>query len=186
MHKMSFYGFETVDQGDVSKFWSRVDKTPGHGPHGDCWVWSGARRDTQTYIGYGIVYFGHRVVGTHRLSWFLEHGWIPEGMNVLHTCDNRVCVNPSHLFLGTVLDNGLDMARKGRSGPTVHPERYGRGETHPRSKLSEKQVLKITRLYKTGKFTARAIGKQFGVTDVLVGLIGKGKVWKHLHAGGAA
>ena len=96
-------------------FWAKVQKTAS------CWEWMGARN----HNGYGIV---SRRVGNslaHRVSWAYVHGQIPEGLYACHTCDNPACVNPSHLFLGTQLDNMKDMSAKGRSR---------RGKKYPRSK----------------------------------------------------
>ena len=87
------------------RFWDKVRETE------QCWEWQGARATN----GYG--HFATRTgqfVSAHRLCWMLVFGEIPEGLLVLHTCDNRRCVNPKHLFLGTHSDNNLDMYRKGR------------------------------------------------------------------------
>lgn len=98
------------------RFWSRVRK----GAEDECWEWTGPRIPTQ----YGTIMVNGRVERAHRASWFLAHGPVPDGMWVLHSCDNRGCVNPIHLFLGTRQDNVDDMVRKGRG-------RYpGRALTH--------------------------------------------------------
>lgn len=78
----------------------------------ECWAWTG-RKDA---FGYGVVQLGRGEprTGAHRVSWELHVGPIPEGMQVLHHCDNPECTNPSHLFLGTPLDNMLDASAKGR------------------------------------------------------------------------
>lgn len=83
------------------RFWPKVERA-AHG----CWPWIGAvRRD-----GYGSFKDG----AAHRISWLLAHGSVPSNFMVLHHCDNKICVNPEHLFLGTALDNAADMTAKGR------------------------------------------------------------------------
>jgi hypothetical protein len=84
----------------------------------DCMVWRGARNG----CGYGAKRIGGKVRSTHRLAWEWANGTIPDGMCVLHRCDNPPCCNPSHLFLGTVADNNRDRKAKGRG--------YNRNKTH--------------------------------------------------------
>lgn len=92
----------------MERFWNKVSKTPG------CWIWKGSSRGA----GYGCIHVNGIVVDTHRLSWEMHYGEIPEGLCVCHICDNRLCVRPDHLFLGTHQDNSDDAKNKGR---TYHP-----------------------------------------------------------------
>lgn len=109
------------------RFWSRVLIREAN----DCWLWLGCL----TAVGYGNLGLpGRKSVGAHRFSWALANGPIPDGLWVLHRCDVRHCVNPSHLFLGTVADNQADMKSKGRAA---------RGSRVPNSKLSPEHVLAI-------------------------------------------
>ena len=99
-------------------------------PMSGCWLWTGAVKE----LGYGVIGLGTRQQGTakaHRVGWELRHGAIPAGMNVLHRCDTPSCVNPAHLFLGTLKDNAQDCVRKGRN---FIPD--NRGENAPWRKLS--------------------------------------------------
>jgi hypothetical protein len=90
------------------RFWSRVKKNKGNG----CWTWTGS---CHTNWGYGQVRVENRKTKmVHRISWEMENGPIPEGMKVLHKCDNPPCIRPSHLFLGTQSDNMQDCSRKSR------------------------------------------------------------------------
>jgi hypothetical protein len=89
------------------RFWSKVRR----GTKFECWEWQAARNDD----GYGLCRGGSRSIeGAHRVSWRLANGEIPEGQQILHRCDNRACVNPAHLFLGSQQDNIADMLAKGR------------------------------------------------------------------------
>ena len=87
------------------RFWEKVNKTI------DCWEWIGAI----DRHGYGKFSIKYKKYIAHRISWELHNGKIPKGICVLHRCDNRKCMNPEHLWLGTQQDNSDDMIRKGRS-----------------------------------------------------------------------
>ena len=99
----------------LKAFADKIDK----GSHDECWEWTGAKKPT----GYGEVTIDYKAYRAHRVSWTFFFGDIPEGLHVLHKCDNPGCVNPYHLFLGSHQDNMTDCARKGRSnGRTLYNE----------------------------------------------------------------
>lgn len=143
------------------KFWEKVDKKSEN----DCWMWLG-------HIDrYGYGKFWNFL--SHRFSWIDTFGNIPDGLYVCHKCDNPSCVNPRHLFLGTQLDNMQDMVKKGRIHSHI-------GEDNPKSKLSERDIYKIYRLYDAG-LSGYKIAKMFLVSKTNILGIVRGKTWRHLY-----
>ena len=156
------------------RFLCRVDQ---RGPD-DCWPWKAWR----TKAGHGrfCVWDSkrRRVIGVmaHRAIWELEHGPIPNGLQVLHNCDNPPCCNPDHLKLGTVADNMRD--RKNRGRYNTQP----RGEKHWRARLTEAAIREMMRRRAKGE-TLKALSEAFGVDCSTVHLIAKGRNWQHLKLG---
>lgn len=140
------------------RFWARVRKD------GDCLVWGGS-----TAGGYGTIRVNRRLERTHRFAWVLAHGPVPGGLHVLHRCDNRRCVNVSHLFLGTNADNIADRVAKGRSWRP-------RGERNGRAKLTVTDVRLIRALRADGWLQV-PLARRFGVSQRLVSLIVRGENW---------
>lgn len=144
------------------RLWSKVKKGEG------CWEWTGATKPE----GYAqIRNDGHAQIYIHRAAWELTYGPIPGTLRVLHRCDNRRCVNPAHLFLGTIADNNADRAAKGRNAPC-------RGRYGPNARLTEEQVAEIRGTYVKGKVTCKQLGKRYGVDHTTIHHIVKGRSWQ--------
>lgn len=128
------------------RFWDKVEI----GGPGECWLWTAAKnRDGYGSFGTGE---GTKTTLAHRWSWQESVGEIPDGMYVLHTCDEPSCVRPDHLFLGTQADNVADCARKGR-----------RNQSRDK-KLNAAKRETIREMYATGQFSLSELGRRFGVT----------------------
>lgn len=147
------------------RLWGRVNTA---GPD-ECWLWTGG-----TKRGYGALRLSDQTVEyAHRLSWMLNNGPIPKGMDVLHRCDTPRCVNPQHMFLGTQQDNVKDMDQKGRRNPV-------RGERGGRARLTEAQVIEIRLLYANTDTTYHKLGCLFGVDFNTIQAIVSRRNWAHV------
>lgn len=165
-------------------FWPKVNKDgpiPAHRPElGQCWVWTAS---TTGRIGseYGwLKRPGGHGVRAHRASWEIHFGPVPDGVFVLHSCDNRLCVRPGHLFLGSQVDNMRDMAAKGRQIFQVHPEQGPHGERARTAKLTERDVLEIRHSCVVGGRTYSELAQRFQVTNSTIGQIVRRHTWKHI------
>lgn len=135
----------------VERFWRWLDKRQD-----GCWIYTG-NKDAD---GYGRLVRGGKWVRAHRYAYALTKGPIPDGMMVCHTCDNRPCCNPAHLFVGTATDNNRDREAKGRG---CKRREWLHGERSPMSKLTNAQRLEIRRRVIAGE-SMRAMGRIFGVS----------------------
>ena len=155
------------------RFWAKVDRSGGREA---CWPWIAGRNKGGK--GYGVCGYdsptGDRMA--HRVAWFLANGPIPDGMSVLHRCDNPPCCNPAHLFLGTYLDNARDRQAKGR-GADNHREMPG--EAHPRAKLTDDDVRAIRAEYAAGT-PALDLARRFGVNRPTIYNVAHRRRWKHV------
>jgi hypothetical protein len=170
----------TTEHADDARFWSKVNKLPGDDA---CWEWTAALFKKS---GYGCFSFQERLQGAHRVSWSLTNGPIPDGLWVLHKCDNRKCVRPSHLFLGTQTDNMRDMVSKGRGVPPAGDAHWMRqikevqsGAANFNAKLNEASVVEIKRALVVG-VGAAALGRQYGVHSATITMISNGTNWSRV------
>jgi hypothetical protein len=160
-----------ITEQDKQRFWDKVDKSGPIMPHmtTPCWVWIGCIHKN----GYGNFWLSRGARITSRVSWIIHFGQIPDKLFVCHKCDNRACVNPEHLFLGTNSDNMADMKTKDRQ-----PKFYG--EEHNRSKLTSSQVIEIRHLYSTGDCSFNKLARMFNVAKGNIVFIVKRKTWDHI------
>lgn len=143
-------------------------KTDKKSSNTGCWIWTG----TKINRGYGSMLWERRYHLTHRLAWMSTKGNIPKGLQVLHHCDVKACVNPDHLFVGTQKQNMADMDEKGRrrNGPSP-------GEKNGIAKLTARRVRQARSSDKPHRFFA----EKFGVSIALISLVRLRRIWKHIN-----
>lgn len=163
---------ENFNEKFLARFWNKVVKTD------TCWLWNACVDKG----GYGLILLHEKqLLKSHRVSWIIHRGPIPDGLHVLHNCpggDNPSCINPEHLWLGTNLDNVRDKMSKGRH--SMGDRTKSTGELSHFSKLTTEQVIQIRNLYSTGGLTYRDLSSRFGVCFQVIGAIVKRKTWKHV------
>lgn len=146
---MSRWGTESESE----RLWNSCIPEPNSG----CWIWM----LSLNHCGYGQVEFRKKKAKAHRASWMANVGPIAAGVMVLHKCDNRACINPDHLFLGSAKDNTDDMVRKNRA---------------PNRKLSVDAVREIRERKARGQ-TYASMANEFGVSDGTLRQAGRGTHW---------
>ena len=139
-----------------------------------CWT----RKAWRDKDGYSKYSFQSKPIPAHRFSWMLHYGSIPDGLVVMHNCDNPGCVRPDHLALGTQADNIRDRDRKGRTNRWAPGSRQG--EKSPRAILTEKDVLHIRSIPKHTHGYRKALAEKFGVSRQAIDSIRCGTSWRHL------
>lgn len=148
------------------RFWEKVQKSDG------CWIWTGCTSGD----GYGAIkdVGGKKQISTHRLSWKLHNGSeIPQGMMICHSCDNPVCVNPSHLWLGTPDDNMKDRDRKGRHVPC-------KGQKNGNTVLTKASVIEMRLLMDKDIITDKGAAELYGISRRHACQIRHRVRWKHI------
>lgn len=140
--------------GLYDRFWSKVIKRG----EDECWEWVAAKNSR----GYGVIQICYKSMYAHRIAYELETGEIPDGLCVCHSCDNRSCCNPKHLFLGTGYDNAVDMLLKGRQAKT---------------KLTIDQIKTI----RSDKRSNKELGELYGINRSQVSRIKSGSSWWYLN-----
>lgn len=149
------------------RFWRYVHKTDG------CWLWTGGSKNQKGYGQIGLGGKGAKHVLVHRLSYTMHKGEIPDGMLVMHSCDNPSCVNPEHLSVGTQSQNILEAFAKGRKN-AVPPHVFG--EACGASKISEAVAISIL----ASKEPTKVLMERFGVSKSIIQRLRAGHTWKHL------
>ena len=145
-----------LNKSELERFWSRVNKPDKE----SCWNWNGEFY----HDGYGKISLRNKKFAAHRMSYSLNFGCVPAGLFVCHKCDNKACVNPNHLFLGTHEDNMRDMRNKGR-------------RKEGRAKVTPEQVIEIRKKWQEGFSTAQ-IAKSYGVRTALILRVVKFRTWR--------
>lgn len=160
-----FYGnqYSKNSKTPEERFWSKVNIKSDT----ECWEWTGSKSKK----GYGLFDARCGESRAHRVSWMFSFGNVPNGVFVLHSCDNPSCVNPNHLFLGSAKDNTQDMIRKSRDSLI--------GSKNSQAKLSEVSIVEIKTLYQSG-ISISKISSLFNVVYETIWDIVNGNTWKHI------
>lgn len=182
MHSRKPKPLPHLTQAITDKFWARVDKTPGQGPKGDCWCWTGA---TST-LGYGQVnVYGVGVFLATRFGYLIQHGKDPAELYICHECDWPPCVRGTHLRADTQAGNLGEASIKGRmafgdrNGTRTHPESVCRGVQLPCAKFTEEEVLNMRELYARGTLINQ-IAAIFKASKETIRAIIRGESWTHV------
>jgi hypothetical protein len=148
----------------AARFWSKVDRSGGADA---CWPWLGGH----AHYGHGRFWLHGRRVHAHRVAYILTRGPIPDGLDILHTCDNPPCCNPAHHYPGTQIDNVRDRQERNRQA---------RGERLPFTKLTGDQVLAIRARHAAGGITYEQLAAEYGVGPNAIRDVVLRNHWQHI------
>lgn len=151
----------------IDKFWKKVEVRSIE----ECWNWKGEIRARYGYFKPSNEK-GYRA---HRFAWMATFGKIPPNIFVCHACDNPICVNPNHLWLGTAKDNAQDMIQKGRASKI-----RAFGEKSGKSVLTEEKVKQILDMHRTGKYSHRQLARIMSVSKSAIQSVLYNRTWKHI------
>jgi hypothetical protein len=155
----------------TERFWEKVNKDGPVSEHvqhvGQCWTWTGS---TNQHV-YGTISVHRKSILAHRVSWSLHFGDCPDGLCVLHVCDNPTCVNPMHLFLGSHQDNMADKSQKNRCADAS-------GSKNPRAVLTESDVQAIRHARSLGAISAYVLADQYGVSPSTIWRALRANTWR--------
>jgi hypothetical protein len=143
----------------------RFERKFVRGPTTDCWLWNAAVNKG----GYGIFLFGGRNITAHRAAYKIYVALVPDDLFVCHRCDNRRCVNPNHLFLGSATENMTDRDAKGRQA---------KGSDFKRSKLNQAAIVEIHQ----SRLPDTVLARKFGVTKGAINHVRHRRNWRHIEA----
>lgn len=152
-----------------TRFWPKVSGVPGPG----CWLWMGGKRS-----GYGAFLLNNprKQESAHRVAWMLTNGEIPDGLMVLHRCDVKACVRPSHLYLGTKVDNARDASERGQLRGRRRPNQNG--ERNHQSRLTLEAVSRLRVDWMSGRFTSDELGAKYGVSRTAAWAAATRRTWR--------
>lgn len=154
----------------MKRFYNKIEKRSN-----GCWEWIGAYRNVNTY---GCLKYNGKVVDAHRVSWIIHNGEIPDGIFVCHKCDNKKCVNPDHLFLGTHSDNMKDAYKKGLVILPTNGNVFKKGHKPKNKRLTDHEAEKVKKAIKNkGKKSLKKLSKELDLPYQLLRDINCGRVY---------
>lgn len=164
--------YDSFSPEQIEHFWSKVDKTPGHGPDGECWVWTAGMKTNGEYGGFYLRQVNN-TVSCHKFAFLITHKFglddIPKEIVIRHTCNNPACVRPEHLKLGTHKHNSEDMVAAGNSLA---------GVKNYKATLNPTIVQEIRDKWATGDYSKVALATEYGVRASTIWQVVTNRTWR--------